>query len=351
MPIINFITVLMVFLSNNHSSNNQDFVLIEQYEDSYQNGVQHGTILKEAIVQQINSWKDHMFSANNLSIEEMEEIIFEKTALMKTIEKVPDLLEELYGIADGANLNRNLVLCYNLGEEIYNYINIPTERCSNLAVSKPDGNILFYNQDLPPFLHGDNKVVILKHPNVFVFTMPGMIALSGISKTLAISCNSLPMLKMNTEGLPLSFAIRALLRKESWEAATDYLYQTPLAIPQNLMMVSKEKIGSFEVSQNSIEACQNQQKSYLLHTNFPLFNKDYKYKNYQSPNCTRYASIDSLTQTTYNTTSYLHAFSQAPLCNQESYLRFLVEYPKPQKLPVIYFINPKQSNTPILLQF
>lgn len=336
----------------------EDYILVAHSTDNYANGYLHGQKLKDIIKDQIGSWQQNMSQELGLSQAAMEDIVYDKTNFIRAIDQyAPDLLEEIYGIADGAGLDRKLVLCYNLGEEIYNYQNQPTERCSNLAVKSKEQNMLVYNQDLPFFLHGINKPVVLRRPNELVFTLPGMLALSGVSKTVAVSCNALPMLKMNKAGLPLSFAIRQLLSQASLKDGQNYLENTPLAIPQNFLLAAPEGIIGLEVSENVVESYSTDATKYLYHTNFPVLNQDYKYAAYQAPSCQRYQAIENFLNDRNEindlATNRLESlFDKPPLHNDETYLRFIVSFPtKAQAFPTIQLINPKRNNTTIAITF
>ena len=332
--------------------NSDGYFLLEQNQSPYENGYAHGSALKDQVHQQVASWQIHMQQELGLSTDSIFAIINEHTGFTSTIEThAPELLEELRGIADGAGLDRRLVLAYNLGEEIYNFVNRPTERCSNLAVADSSQNLLFYNQDLPPFLHGDNTPVVLKHLDYYVFAMPGTIGISGASRAMAVSLNSLPMLKMNSAGLPLSFTIRKLLELDSITEARDFLHQTPSAIPQNIMLVSADEIVGFEISKNQVT--EYTAYPFLYHTNFPIHNTDYKMEGYQAPACARYARIDSVVHDptqTHTSRTLTQVFDEYPLHNLETYLRFTATYPKdPKQPPTLAFINPKRDQVSISL--
>ncbi|GAB5550820.1 MAG: hypothetical protein Sapg2KO_04110 [Saprospiraceae bacterium] len=335
----------------------EDYILIDQNSDSYSNGFLHGSAAKSIIKEQVETWQKQMFSDLGLSLDQMEEIVYKKTGFLIAIEKyTPQLIQEINGIADGAELDRGLILCYNLGEEIYNYQNRSTERCSNLAVSSKGKHILTYNQDLPFFLHGNNRPIILRSNDAIVFALPGMLALSGVSKTVAVTCNSLPMLQMNTNGLPLSFAIRQILKQTSLSNTLDYLQDIPLAIPQNFLLAAPEGIVGIEVSENILEVYKADDLPYLYHTNFPVYNNDHKYEAYEPPVCTRYQAVETFLHKTdaldYNEKTLTKSFGEKPLNNEETYLRFTVSFQSNQSTnPILQFINPKQSNTRTFLPF
>ncbi len=352
------VVLLLIFVMNACSDKkpnlpkSQDYTIIEQTDNPYNNGFKHGSILKTEIAKQMMAWEKNLIDEMKITFSEAIKIVYEETGFLRAIKKYsPELLDEIHGIADGSGFDRKLILAFNLGEEIYNYQNQPTERCSNFAFSNDNGNALIYNQDLPPFLH-INKPLILKHKNSLIFSLPGMIGLSGVSKSLALSCNSLPMLQMNKDGLPLVFAIRDLLTENKHASAIAYINSTPFAIPQNLLLASDNEIVGFEVSKNSVSHYTSNNKGLLYHTNFPIYNQDYKYEDYKSSNCLRFDAIENYIQKEegFDEESLIKAFSTKPLDNSETFLRFLVRYPEDKSSPIVKFVNPQKSRKVHLLK-
>ncbi|MEM9648085.1 MAG: C45 family peptidase [Bacteroidota bacterium] len=329
--------------------NFQSIYLIEQGGDAYANGKRHGAALKEEVILQVNGWHKGITDALNIDLDSMRNIVHKHTGFVKAIEKyAPELLAEINGIADGAGLDRDLVLLFNLGEEIYNFCTSNYESCSNMAYRGTDKNILAYNQDLPQFLHGSGQPILLRHSDHYVFTMPGSIALSGVSENLAVSCNSLPMLKMNIEGLPLVFVVRKLLQMESILEARHFIEHTPMAIAQNLMLISGEGVMNLEISKNEINVHVTEIDSVYYHTNFPIQNSDYKTDNHKNRSCNRYEFLDSLDIGSRSSGDlakmFETAFASPPIKNDETYLQFLVTYQKESK-PILQFINPRTSES------
>lgn len=320
-------------------------IVIEQNQTPYQNGKNHGEILQAEIHRQIQNWEEGISAHLNISHDSMYNIVYKHTEFFSTIqEHHADLLEEINGIADGAGMDRKRVLIYNLGEEIYNFCTAHFESCSNISFSGNGIQAMAYNQDLPNFLHGNNKVIVLKYDKQVIFTMPGCIALSGLSQHVAVSCNSLPMLKMNREGLPLPFFIRQLLLANSMEEAQRAVKNTALAIPQNLMLLGNTGIKNAEISKNQIKWLPVE-KGFLQHTNFPIQNTDYKNKDYHPSDCMRYAYLDSMTleiqnQPTPNMDEKLKmVFGKSPILNPDTFLRFIAKY-SPNKSVNCVLINP-----------
>jgi len=339
------------------------FIYIPQMGSSFENGLKHGQELREQIHVHVEAWESAMKADLGLDRDSLSAIIFTHTAFLPSIEEhTPHLLEELKGIAEGSGLSYERLLAYNLGEEIYNYCNQPFESCSNLAKENPQENILAYNQDLPHFLHGDNRPLILVYEDYYVFTLPGHIGISGVSRQLAVSCNSLPMLHMNFEGLALPFKIRKILQASSVDQAKAFMKEIPSAIPQNILMASSEQLMGFEFSGNRVEVYTNSStQNFLYHTNTALFNTDYKDTTYQTPHCPRYVYLDSLVQESDGKAIYSEATLKElmaesspryPVLNEKTFLRYIAVFPKNrQDAPHISLINPKQDNAEIHLNF
>ncbi|MEM7382296.1 MAG: carcinine hydrolase/isopenicillin-N N-acyltransferase family protein, partial [Bacteroidota bacterium] len=197
------------------------------------------------------------------------------------------------------------------------------------------------------------------HKDHYVFTMPGSIALSGVSKAVAVSCNSLPMLRMDKSGLPLVFAVRKLLEVSTVEEAEAFIETKPLAIAQNLLLLSRDGVVNFEISKDTIVKETVAPSGFFNHTNFPIGNRDYKMKDYTIRSCPRFQYLDSLVnrfagglEPELNTYTRLEEVcSFAPIQNQETFLRYVASYPKqPQKEPKITFINP-ESGEQLILSF
>ncbi len=348
------ILAVILFLSSCSNSVEQSkeeigIHVILQDKTAYLNGKIHGSSLREEIREQVENWLEGIEVHIGLTRDSAVAIVHQHTGFLGAIRMyTPNLLDEINGIADGAGIGRELLLCYNLGEEIYNFCKTKFEACSNMAYLGERENILAYNQDLPQFLRGREQPVVLKHDGYYIFTMPGSIALSAVSSDMAVSCNSLPMLRMNKEGLPLAFFIRQLIRYTSLEEAKLFIENTPLAVPQNILIISAEGMLNAEISQNNISLMDSLTESSFYHTNFPLTNRDYKYDDYIDPHCGRFHFLDSLNDNIKKHPEVKvgdvmeRAFETSPLNNAETYLRYMISYREDQK-PKLTLINPKRG--------
>jgi isopenicillin-N N-acyltransferase-like protein len=336
--------------------------LIGRKGTAYEKGKIYGAALKEDISLHLAIWDSVVKEGVNLSQEQIYQIISEKTEFIEAINKyTPELLEEIHGIADGAEVDRKALLCYNMAEEIMNYFQNGYESCTNVGVINEHENLIAYNQDLPQFLHGNNIPTVLNDENKFIFAFPGSIGTSGMTKDFAVTCNSLSMLNMNKGGLPLSFMVRKLLTFSSLREAIIYIKNTPLAIPQNLLLVDRNQVINLEASANQVLEYSNPKSSrFLYHTNHPLVNTDYRQGGAEEIVCERFNHLDSVF-TGFSAgedfpfrllDDVMSSQHPANIYSADTYFRFIGRFPHNKtKLPYLEVINPQKDKEPLVLTF
>jgi hypothetical protein len=127
--------------------------------------------------------------------------------------------------------------------------------------------------DLPASMDGSQIVLQIDGqdgPDQIVLTGAGMIGLLGVNAAgLAVCVNTLRALPAATEGLPVAFIVRELLRRTSAAAASEYLVSVPHASGQHYALGDPEGIRGYECS---AEGCvQGPVGRDLLHTNHVLW--------------------------------------------------------------------------------
>lgn len=337
--------------------------LVTRKGTAYEKGKIYGCLLKEDISLHLRSWDSVVKAGLNLSSKEVFAIVSEKTQFLEAIRKYsPELMEELHGMADGAGVDREDLLCYNLAEEIVNYFSNGYESCTNIGVIAGSENLIGYNQDLPHFLHGNKTPVILQDNDQYIFAFPGSIGMSGMTKDLAVTVNSLPMLNMNTGGLPLSFMVRKLLTFKNGFEAKEYLLNTPLAIPQNFLIVDRRNLYNLEVSANEItEYFSSPSRKIVYHTNHPLVNSDYRQEVSTNHTCERFSYLENYfmnypheKQLSAETIKKVMSVqSTANIYNEETYIRFIGTFPhNTNEPPQLEVNNPKMGEvfTPLTFE-
>ena len=104
----------------------------------YECGHRHGKALKEQIHSLVQLWKADIkkrYSDPELFIKRF----VEETGYRRAIEKrVPGLIEEIKGIADGAGLDFNTAFAFQFGDETWVRGDLVREHCTSLGFSSTD---------------------------------------------------------------------------------------------------------------------------------------------------------------------------------------------------------------------
>lgn len=343
--------------SNPYPSKKINFV--KRNGSSFERGVQYGATIKEDIQGQLSIWAKLCQEEIGLTQEELYVLLKRKTGFIEAIKKyAPDLLEELQGVAQGAEVSVQNLICFNLAEEIMVYLSKGYDKCTNIGLKSKTTNSIVYNLDLPDFLR-NFRPVMLQDSKQFVYTIPGLVATGGMNRNFTITTNSLPKLNMDLNGLPLPFFIRKLLQCPTETEAIELLRSTPFGAPQNLMIVGRRGIWDFECSANQIVQYENTaNKSIVFHTNDALVNTEIRDKS-TNETCGRFTYLDSIfNDKKHDGEIALKALIDA-INHRESgiryegnYFSFIGQYPKDTaQSPVLEVLLPKENEKKIFLVF
>lgn len=314
----------------------------------YEHGKRIGEYLKKEIQSRLSVWEAILLENTDQTSKEVIALLKKNTGLLQAIEThTPALLTEISGMAAGADVQYERLLSYNLAEEIMTYYSQSYESCTNIAAHQADATIIAYNLDIPDFLQGNRKPLLVNHSKGFVMSFPGIIATTVINHEFMVTTNSLPMLRMNTDGLPLPFLLRKLAGITTLEQANGIIRSVPLAIPQNLMLVSRERIHDIEVSANQQSEYQSPQHSEVIfHTNFPLVNTDFVSDDEPVLECERFERLTQRFSATAVTPSDI-TIKEAIISvqDEETFATVIAKYPTDiNQLPTIEVLNPNDGN-------
>ena len=267
----------------NSKSFNLKVVVLEG--SPYNRGLTHGRTLKKEIGEVIGRWKTHLETDYRLKADVFIEKFFEKTNFLPAIEKwTPDLLEEVRGVADGAETDFDTVLLFQLlDEEWANAEAVAGDHCSGVGVDKQWGHpaMIAQNMDIGGFYNSYQTLLHIKYPDsdleTLVFTCAGLVALNGVNnKAVGVTVNTLSQLAHSDNGLPVAFVIRGLLEQKNQEDAVRFLHGVKHASGQNYIIGGKEKIYDFEASAGKVSRyVPFKNAGVVYHTNHPLANDDY----------------------------------------------------------------------------
>lgn len=262
--------------------------LIELSGTPYERGLAHGQSCADDIRQMLVAWRRHV-SQRGVAADDYLRAFRSRTDFLKGFkDQAPHLVDELRGIAEGAQLPFEQIVDLQLLDEEWWFrqlypatIDAIPHHCSALALDVPAGGVLVaQNFDGASWMEGLQRVFHHRDPahgfDALIFSLPGMLALNGVNRQgLAVCVNSLVQLDGNPSGLPVVGVIRRLLESPGHPAAVAALRSIRHASGQNYTVGDRYTFGAYEASGSSIvEVPRAPGALAVLHTNHPLANRD-----------------------------------------------------------------------------
>ncbi|MEN8210110.1 MAG: C45 family peptidase [Thermodesulfobacteriota bacterium] len=199
----------------------------------------------------------------------------------------PQLWQEMKGIAQGADVDFDMIRALQYGDEewVYGqyYHNAPApHKCTSFALMPQSGHPAYagQNMDAQSWIDGRQVLFHIKDEKnsleSFVFSHAGLTGLNGMNSAgLGVCCNTLIQLGSCRDGLPVGAVMRGVLACKTFEEASNFLYNIKHASGQNYIVSTRDKIGCFECSADFV--VEYKPASYpnrVCHSNHPLTNKD-----------------------------------------------------------------------------
>ena len=362
--IILTIAVFNVFISsvNIDGDSRKDVILDTTYSNlpilhlngtPYENGLQHGKIMKNSILELVGLWKNDIEKKYQISADKFITTFLDSTDYIPSIKKwTPNLLEEIRGISDGSGIDFNTIFAFQLIDEIWTnarLINI-SHHCTSVGINnyKKDGspNYIAQNIDITPFYHGFEIILDIKDKKTgsrkLVTTFAGYIGANGLNKHIGITANTLSDLKSSLNGLPVCCIARGVLEKTSFEEAVDFIKNIKHASGQNYIVGSNHDIISLECASDLVtEYWPDSTKNYTFHANRPLINNSY-HPAYLAYLKALYGSIpesvsfsdqrlESIKNIILNNqhislVTIKDALSKKPICNSNTFVSTIMEF-------------------------
>jgi isopenicillin-N N-acyltransferase-like protein len=253
-------------------------------------GRTHGETLRPIIRDGMQRWMDTINSSTGMQPNDYIEQFVEHTDFMPAIERwTPHLLEEVRGIAEGADLSFRDAYVYQLMDEEWSFRSQASrmrgaerlEHCSMVGCfgEGTAPTILAQNMDLPGYYDGTQTLLHIKHHDQelesLVFTAAGLIGTTGLNSLgIGVCVNTLAQLTQSSTGLPVAFVTRSLLESRSLRAATGRVQSFSHASGQNYAIGDEHSIEDFECSANKVVQFAVGPRR-IYHTNHPLANDDH----------------------------------------------------------------------------
>lgn len=251
----------------------------------FDRGLQHGRALKDDVQKLVKLWKQDLEKTYKTDADVFIKNFLDKTNYQDAIKKwTPELWDELKGIAQGAQVDFDTIVAFQLVDEMWVLgRTLQQEHCTTIGTNKTEKNpaVVAQNLDIPPFYYGFQTLLRIKQPEkdmeTLIFTFPGFIAANGINNhSVAVVVNAVQQLENSSDGLPVAFVIRGILQRKSFDDAVDFIKSIRHGAPQNYMIGGPERIGSFECSTTHVYPfVPFEGADFIYHTNHPLQNFHY----------------------------------------------------------------------------
>lgn len=249
-----------------------------------------GESLREDIHEVLAKHDDAIDSRPGYSLNDYYAAFDKFSDYLGAVEKwAPGLLEEVWGLAEGANIEPQRAFRFQLIDEdwffdTYHYAPRAKVRskCTAFGIVNQDGAPSFagQNMDVMSYVEGHQVLLRIRYPDSdlesLVFTYAGAIALCGMnSAPLGVNCNTLMQLGCRPDGLPVAFVARSLLEKTSFDEAVAFLHNVDHASGQNFTVSTIDRVGAFECSPGKVAEYRARPDGLrVCHTNHPLANND-----------------------------------------------------------------------------
>lgn len=242
-------------------------------------GLAHGVALRAEIREMITDFRAGLEADFGVEASVFIQRFITDTDFMPAIEKwTPGLLDEVRGIAEGAQLSFEEIYVWQLADEIWSMGGWALRsKCTAIAVD-PRGDqptIVAQNMDIPGFYHKYPTLLRIRNPrqdgpDTLVLTCPGLIGVNGMnSASVAVACNTLLQLRPSRRGVPCLFVVRGVLEQGDLEQAEAWLKRIPHAVGQNYTIGDPTGARAFECSAGDKVGFRPRRRIEALEARFP----------------------------------------------------------------------------------
>jgi len=242
-------------------------------------GEAHGEALRAVIQAAQGRWLESLGQAGHADpLAYLREFVDRTSYAAAMRGWTPDLLDEIRGIAAGADVPYDLLFAYNLLDEEWWFSRSharPAAGCTVIGLRRGSAGwpLLAQTMDIGSWFDGAQTVLQVQPddaPEALIFTFAGMIGLNGCNAAgIGVVVNNLAMLPHAAHGLPVAAVVRGILARRTLEDAAAFVRDAPHASGQHYAVGSPAGLLSFECSAEGA-AQDTGAGSRIVHTNHPL---------------------------------------------------------------------------------
>jgi isopenicillin-N N-acyltransferase-like protein len=261
------------------------YYLVLDGKTPYERGYQHGVALEFPIKKALRQFKGWV--RDIVGLQEPEAMIqefAETTPYLASVQAdVPDLFEEIQGVAEGAGVDLKQLFVYQSFDEFFVFLLTSgtldmgtTGHCTTAGVYGRAGkpNYVGHNNDIPTYHEELVTVLHIKYPDsdleILQSAFAGQIGQNGVNnRGVAVGINTLANLP-GGDGLPVSFNVRKILESGDLDEAIAYLKGAHFAQAMNYMVGDRERVVSVETWDDQALVLDIYEGDHAVHTNHAL---------------------------------------------------------------------------------
>jgi len=248
-------------------------------------GLQHGAALEFPIQKALRQFKTWIRA--NAGLEDPETVIgdFVNTSgsLAAVEASVPDLYEEMQGVAEGADVNFRDLFVYQSFDEFFVYLiesgtldKSVSGHCTTAGVFGRQGkpNLVAHNNDIPIYHEELVTVLHIKVPDsdleILQSTFAGQIGQNGVNnRGVGVGINTVADLP-GGDGVPVSFHVRRILECSDRAEAIAHLQSATFGQAMNYTIVDRTGGATVETWGSNAEVVDEGEEGHVAHTNHAL---------------------------------------------------------------------------------
>lgn len=249
---------------------------------SKEKGEAIGTLLKDQIKTNYLNQKDYYWQQEKFVYEKWEE---QSLRYLPNIKKwAPEVLEEMKGMAKGADLDFKQILALTTAYEKSFNRNLVSDKCTSFLLSPnvtKEKKVILGQSNDECFKEWLSELDVVIHhienkKEVLLYTHPGIPAYMGMNNQgLAVLWTYIDN-GIVGDGLPTNVIIRHLLNLKDVEEAIQFLKEVPHDIPNQFGLADqKGNIASIECFPNQVYVRKNE--DFLVHTNHTIIGQEKEY--------------------------------------------------------------------------
>jgi len=253
-------------------------VILTLCGDGKARGLAHGEAARDLVVEAADRWRADVASKHDETLT----ALVDASGFVSTTERlVPDLVDEIEGIAAASGVDRRVVWALNLMDEDWwtRRLLAGETACSGFGVLPGPGQIALVaqNMDLPRWLDGLQVLLDIQPvdgPRVLAPSYAGMVATNVLNEHgIGVCVNTLAQLPTSSNGLPVALMLRYLAAQLTHADAMDVLRTAPHASGQNYIVGAPDTVADLECGAGTVTECRPVEGR-VAHTNHPVGDAD-----------------------------------------------------------------------------